>query len=202
MNFASQSHRASRPPLCESYRSVRFETLLAAVRGPQGCASLPLTWGLGVSSNARWEVLGAWPTLDASDASSIPAEFRARGLAYIDCLIFEASIDGGSGMLDAFPSARRLTPQFLIDEMWSLSALPKRTRECVREGEAAAGMLRKKLRNALDRRGSFKSLEASAKFVESWLLDAEDAARRQRLAAVRRSELAGLVAPRGALVLR
>jgi transposase-like protein len=79
--------------------------------------------------------------------------------------------------------------------LWQANyALPRRTRERVRCGEDAAWQLQQGLSRALARQGGFENADEAVTFAEAWLFDAEGRARRQRLAAARRADVAAAVA--------
>ncbi|MDP1691865.1 MAG: transposase [Burkholderiaceae bacterium] len=77
-----------------------------------------------------------------------------------------------------------------IEQWRGVYALSMRAREVVRRGEDSAELLEQRVRRVLARHGPFESAEAAAVFAELWLIDAESLARRRKLAAVRKSELA------------
>jgi transposase-like protein len=81
-----------------------------------------------------------------------------------------------------------------IRQWQAIYALPRRTRERVRCGEDAAWQLQQGVSRALARQGAFENAHDAAAFAEAWLFDAEGRARRQRLAAARRADLAAAAA--------
>lgn len=160
----------------------------------------------GASEELSASLLRAFPSAAAAPAlrrtaqrvtSVAPVSLRetfARDLAKIHSAATEHQ---AHAMLDALAASTWQGAPAVVQicraaiRQWqAIYALPKRARERVRRGEDAAWLLQQGVSRALARHGAFESAEAAAAFAEAWLFDAERRARRQRLAAAHRADLA------------
>jgi transposase-like protein len=114
---------------------------------------------------------------------------RAQSRAHADAILDGLAASTWQGAPAAVQVCRAA-----IRQWQAIYALPRRTRERVRRGEDAAWQLQQGLSRALARQGGFENADEAVTFAEAWLFDAEGRARRQRLAAARRADVAAAVA--------
>ncbi|MCE4538528.1 transposase [Pelomonas sp. P7] len=145
--------------LCCRYLVVRFDRLRIPMRNEGTAGTAEWHWALGLFTDGRFEVLGAWRDEGAATAQRIATDIHDRGVERIKALA------GNDSLVAAMEGFRPKVCRSTVAELAECSAFGPRMRQAIRWTDAATQQLQNRMQRVIGNQPPFADDAAAAEFI-------------------------------------
>jgi transposase InsO family protein len=145
--------------LCCRYTVVQFGKLRIPMRIDGAPATAEWHWALGLFTDGRFQLLGAWRNEGPATAQRIAEDLRDRGLERV------AALAADNKLVAAMKGLSPKTYQRTVTELAESGAASSRMRQAIHWTDTAAQHLQERMSRAAKKDGPFVDHAAGADFI-------------------------------------
>jgi len=145
--------------LCCRYTVVQFGKLQVPMQIDGAPATAEWHWALGLFTDGRFQVLGAWRDEGPVTAQQIAADLHDRGLERV------AALAADNNLVAAMKGLGRKVCAHTVAELAESGAASSRMRQAIRWTDTAAQRLQERMSRAAKKHGPFADHAAAADFI-------------------------------------
>lgn len=157
--FFWESNRWFSCALCCRYLVVRFDRLRIPMRHEGPSSTVEWHWALGLFTDGRFEVLGAWRDEGAATPQRIAGVLHDRGIERIKALA------GDDNLMAAMGGFRPKVCRSTVAELAECRAFGPRMRQAIRWTDSAAQRLQDRMQRVARNQFPFADDAAAADFI-------------------------------------